>query len=98
MSAIVILQTPVERHVENHLYGGARPGERKALCPRYFGADPECKRVAVLRIPTTAVCPECVARARHWYAPSYFEPFDRVQRRRLLANLARDLGEVDRRG
>lgn len=53
------------------------------------------RRVARARIPVAAVCPECVAVARRWYADFHFEPWDATARRRLLANLERDMVAVD---
>lgn len=94
----LILQTELERHVENRLYpvgvaeDGAR-GLRRSLCSQTFTAR-TAKLVRVPRIPPAAVCPACVATARRWYAASYFEPFDVVQRWRLLTALGRDLAGV----
>lgn len=95
---VTIIQAQAERHVQNALYGGFTEAELMALCGRWFGGNLKpttpVKTVRVARIPTAAVCADCVAIARRWYAASYFEPFDCIQRRRLLDNLDRDLAAV----
>lgn len=59
-----------------------------SLCGLFLSGQ---KGVYLDRIPTAAVCPDCVAIARRWYPAWAFEPFDTVQRLRLLSNLTRDL-------
>lgn len=93
-----ILQTDTARHVENLLYPAGveydrKQGFHRSLCGLMFTLV-GCKIVKVPLIPSAAICPDCVAIARRWYAPDYFEPFDAVQRRRLLAVLERDLAAV----
>lgn len=93
---LVILQTRVARHLEDRVHGEAarlrvRWGEITPLCGTYVG---DAKRIRVRRIPTAAVCPRCVEVARGWYGPYAFEPFDCVQRLRLLKNIDRDLEMV----
>lgn len=98
MAVPLILQTELERHIDNQLYPATvaqdvAAGFRRSFCNLTFiGAA--AKLVRVPRIPPAAVCPDCVAVARRWYAPVYFEPFDTVQRWRLLAALDRDLMAV----
>jgi hypothetical protein len=95
---ITIIQTPQSRHVENVIFGGYHAGDLQTLCGKTYGGAftklTEAKRVQLPRIPAAAVCGECVAIARRWYADFWFEPFDCVQRQRLLANLDRDLATV----
>lgn len=86
---LTILHTPLDRHIENDLYPrGVEPGA--ALC-----GDPidgvTVKRVRLLRVPTAAVCARCIRIARQWCGWWYFEPWDCIQRRRLLDNLTKDL-------
>lgn len=96
--AVVILQTRVSRHLEDRVTKAAaavrgRWGDTPALCQTHVERD-QVKRIRLDRIPTAAICPDCVAAARLWYAPYRFEPFDCVQRQRLLHNLTRDLDAV----
>lgn len=96
---ITILQTPRSRHVENTLFGGYAAGDGMSLCGKNYGGvagklSGGVKRVFLEQIPAAAVCGECVTVARFWYAPDWFVTFDAVQRRRLLANLDRDLAAV----
>jgi hypothetical protein len=102
MMSIVVLQTRFARHLEDRVHRHAlsiadRWGDRTALCGEYVGRGPEAyKRVLVPRIPSAAICPDCVKRAREWYAPFHFEQFDCVQRVRLLKALTRDLAAAQR--
>jgi len=94
----LVLQTELERHIENRLYPAgvaedASRGFRRSLCGLSF-TGAAAKLVRVPLIPSAAVCPACVAVARRWYARAYFEPFDVVQRWRLLAVLGKDLAGV----
>lgn len=94
----LVLQTELERHVDNRLYPAGiawevNHGRRRTFCGITI-APADFKFVRVPLIPAAAVCPACVAVARRWYASYYFEPFDAVQRRRLLTVLGRDLMAV----
>lgn len=98
MTVPLILQTEMERHIDNRLYPAGiewevNHGRRRSFCCLSL-APADFKFVRVPRIPPAAVCPECVSIARRWYSSDYFEPFDVVQRRRLLAALDRDLMAV----
>jgi hypothetical protein len=91
----LILQTELERHVDNRLYPAgitweADGGRRRSFCGLTLTPG-DFKFVRVPLIPPAAVCPDCVSIARRWYASGYFEPFTTVQRRRLLDALTRDL-------
>jgi hypothetical protein len=96
----LVLQTEQERHLENRLYPRgvreeAATGLRHSFCGQsYRLAEKVAKLVRVPLIPAAAICPSCTAVARQWYADYYFEPFDCVQRRRLLAVLTVDLSTV----
>jgi len=99
---IIILQTPLDRHLEDRVHAHAvtartRFGESVPLCGIHIprGAD-NAKRIKRPRIPTAAICPRCIATARRWYGDWAFEPFDCVQRQRLLTNLERDLMVIER--
>lgn len=96
--AVIVLQTRLYRHLEDRVTKAAaavrgRWGDTPALCQTHVESR-QVKRVLLDRIPTAAICPDCVKAARLWYAPYRFEPFDCVQRQRLLVNLDRDLAAV----
>ena len=87
---LTILQTPLARHLANDLYPrGVSAEEPAPLCGDAL--DAPAKRLQLPRVPPAGVCGECVRIARRWCGWWYFEPWDRVQRQRLLANLEKDL-------
>ena len=92
---LIVLQTPAARHLENDLYpAGAGSGHNTPLCTEQL--DPsQVKRRRLRRVPTAAVCAECIRIARQWCGWWYFEPWDCTQRLRLLSNLTKDLAAVE---
>lgn len=76
--------------MENDFYPrGVSAHSPMPLCGDPLDGPP--KRVQLLRVPPAGVCGECVRIARRWCGWWYFEPWDRVQRQRLLGNLGKDL-------
>jgi hypothetical protein len=94
----LVIQTEQERHLENRLYprgviDDLRAGLHRTFCAQLHRRG-DFKLVRIPLIPAAAICPSCTAIARRWFADYYFEPFDCVQRRRLLAVLTVDLATV----
>lgn len=84
-----------ERHIEDEVHQAARYvaenwGEVPVLCG--VRVDPyKVVRKPITEFAPAVICAGCINAARRWYAPSYFVPFDCVQRWRLLAALDYDL-------
>lgn len=93
-AALIGLRTANARHIADYLRrlsaGYNSRGVPTPLCGTFLDVR-RTKAQRIDRISPAVLCPGCVAAARRWYAPSYFVPFDCVQRRRLLDALGWDL-------
>lgn len=84
-----------QRHIEDEVHGAAvrvaaEWGEVPVLCGVRVGPEGVVRK-PIAQFAPAVICAGCIAVARRWYAPSYFVPFDCVQRWRLLAALDYDL-------
>lgn len=96
---LVGLRTPFSRHIENWVYRTTAEDNRRGamipLCGERLDLS-TTKRQRLEVFSPAVICGRCIEVARRWYAASYFVPFDRVQRQRLLDALTWDLDAVEK--